>query len=346
MNFFKKLISVLISIVLSFSFVTSIDVYASQKGNTAGNLANGGDAVTSGGWNYYVEDYSIKKSKPDGSNSQTILDSHGSVSSVWGLNIIGDWLYYVKGNTLYKIKTNGTNKKQISKDYVDPYGTVTVYKNWIFYNSYTMNKIKTDGSGRKKLLKNNIDIADFSVSGTWLYYIDYDKGLYKIKHNGKSKKRIKKGSEMQSCQVSNGWIYYTTANGSLYRIKSNGKCNQKLHSNVAFYNVSNNWIYYTSHSKKHEGFYKMKTNGKGSKNLIPNVKAYNIYNGFIYYTYDKKIPHSKNIKPLSYIDPLSINILGDSIYFINSVDHVWYRYRMSTNGKNLKLYWTNYDDEE
>ena len=84
------------------------------------------------------------------------------------------------------------HKKRISKDYIDPYGTVTVYNNWIFYNSYTMNKIKTDGSGRKKLFKNNIDVADFSVSGTWLYYIDYDKGLYKIKHNGKSKKELKK----------------------------------------------------------------------------------------------------------------------------------------------------------
>lgn len=112
-----------------------------------------------------------------------------------------------------------------------------------------------------------------------------------MKTNGKGNKCIKKAKNLQSCQISNGWIYYKTSSSTVCKVKTNGTKNKKIISNVLAYNVNNGWIYYSRYDK---GFYKTKINGTSKKKI-------------------------------SKMNPSIINILGDSIYFINSVNRIWYQ---------------------
>lgn len=166
----------------------------------------------------------------------------------------------------------------------------------------------TDGKKLKKLValdSFNCTLMSFSVSKNWIFYVDLEKGLYKMKLDGTSKKCIKKGINFQECQVLNDWIYYDDGD-NLFMIKSNEK-KEKIASEVLTYSVEDGYIYY---SVRERGTYKIKTDLSEKKKLTKYVAN-------------------------------TINVIDNTIYFTHIDDHATYRMRIGTNGKKLKYDWYN-----
>ncbi|HWQ58524.1 MAG TPA: DUF5050 domain-containing protein [Clostridia bacterium] len=80
---------------------------ANIRGNSPGNLLNGGVAAGQGDWIYFRGSDGIYKMKSDGSKIDRICDAKKASY----INVSGEWLYYWIDNTgTYKIKTNGKDQ--------------------------------------------------------------------------------------------------------------------------------------------------------------------------------------------------------------------------------------------
>ena len=142
-----------IIIVMLIAAVLAVGAYAvikfndeNERGNTVGNIVNGGLAAKQGDWIYYVKDDNrcIYKIRTDGSGRVKINDDNS-----WDVNVIGDWIYYVNDydRCIYKIRTNGRGRVKVNDDESH---SINVVGDWIYYIHYddTRNiyKIRTDGS--------------------------------------------------------------------------------------------------------------------------------------------------------------------------------------------------------
>ena len=98
----------------------------SERGNTVGNIVNGGNVAQKGEWLYYRNTsykYKLYKIRTDGSDKTKLNDDDSKY-----INVVGDWVYYSNCNwseektryrynnyfyTLYKIRTDGTGKQKV-----------------------------------------------------------------------------------------------------------------------------------------------------------------------------------------------------------------------------------------
>ena len=144
------------------------------RGNTTGNIANGGLVAYSEGWIYYSnrEDQGkLYKKREDGSDA-TLLSNNRAVE----INVVGDWVYYNNGNlsnrwgNIYKIRTDGTQEILLNEQ---DSSWVQVVGDWIYYigfdmenNKTSLYKMKTDGSDQRMIVD--------SVVSSFQVYGDFD----------------------------------------------------------------------------------------------------------------------------------------------------------------------------
>lgn len=122
------------------------------RGNTSGNLNNGGLYAKAGEWIYFSnlqDDGKLYKMKADGSGAEKISDDRAHY-----INVIGDDIYYSgNGWNLTKIKTDGT---EMSKICSDDARCINVSGDWVYYSDYSgypikLYRINIDGTGKEKL---------------------------------------------------------------------------------------------------------------------------------------------------------------------------------------------------
>jgi hypothetical protein len=188
-----------------------------ERGNTAGNIINGGYVAQQGEWIYYSDidispshayvhddDQNAKlyKMRPDNSDRTKISDDKCQY-----INVIGDWIFYCNlsdNNKLYKIRANGRDRTKISDDGC---GYINVIGDWIFYcnvsNEYIIYKIKTDGSSRTWL--DGKECASYiNVFGGWVYYYSHANGnICRIRTDGREKIEIINLSD-EDCECDEG----------------------------------------------------------------------------------------------------------------------------------------------
>jgi hypothetical protein len=133
-----------------------------------------------GGWVYAqyaensLENYSLHRMRPDGSNKQKIQHADGLYGSVYH----GGWFYYI--DHLY-----------MSIDYMFP-------------GQYSkLCRMRPDGSERTELAN---DVFSFNVIGEWIYYRS-DYSIYRMKSDGGGKEKI-----IDNCSnylITNGYIFAT-----------------------------------------------------------------------------------------------------------------------------------------
>lgn len=206
---------------------------------------------------YYLDakEDSIVKIKENGKNKETIVKNVDKSP----ITVTNNWIYYFDNSCLHRINIKGENKKILSKKYIENY---QVIDDWIYYSyindgHYVIAKMKTDGDKGSKL---NTEAGKiFFVKDKEIYYIyeNYKEEkyeLYKMKTNGKSKKKIADINETIDLNIVNfteNDVYYVKKNENLesaiYKMDLKGKKETKI-TDIKGYttsiNVQGDWIYY------------------------------------------------------------------------------------------------------
>ena len=264
-----------------------------QRGNTVGNIVNGGLVAEHNGWIYYritimtgwaTTDGATYKVRSDGSKHDP-LNTHSYISDI---NVVDDWIYYSNiydFSSTYKVRTDGNDPVKINND--DALG-LNVVGDWIYYLNYSdddgshrrdnrIYKIRTDGRERTKLTDTHS--LYLNVVDDWIYFsnLDDEYNIYKIRTDGSEKTKVN-NDYSKYINVIGDWIYY--CNGSdgfaIYKIRTDGSERTKLSDDIpGTLNVYEGWIYYTNR-EDNDTIYKLRTDGKG-RMQINNERTRNIY---------------------------------------------------------------------
>ncbi len=266
------------------------------RGNTPGNITNGGLMALQGQWLYFNGYYLMKKNLSSG---VVIKVSDDKASYI---NIIGDWIYYTTGKENYsmvKVRTDGTGRTILSGDqaeYMNVVGDRIYYANFSSYvKLYTM---RLDGTDRRKVSRYSDEISFWVNAFTdWIYYVnifgnpdDYKeldnediehlmmtKGIYRIRPDGSNAVQLN-NFDADFMNVSNGWIYFINSDDAdyIYKMKTDGSEQQVIAEEGASHlNVSGDFIYYCNNSDKSR-IYRMQLDGSDQKCLSEKF-AFQIY---------------------------------------------------------------------
>ena len=233
-------------------------------------------------WIYFSSERGINKICTDGSNPTKLSSKPGIF-----LSVINDWVYFLGckyGNLdlegidgLYKMKIDGSELTNLFDDIIY---TMSVAGEWIYYladnesgesEEVGLYKITTDGT-EKTLISNDVSVLYSYVmviaSEDWLYYLDNEEYLCKIKTDGSGKEKLVKVDYPEWFNVGGEWIYYTDWDGSsdnLYKMRTDGSGRTKiLKEECQVINVVGDWIYYLSESDE---FYRIRTDGSGKEKV-------------------------------------------------------------------------------
>ncbi|UNC91096.1 DUF5050 domain-containing protein [Candidatus Contubernalis alkaliaceticus] len=255
------------------SKLQSTDLFAkeSKRGNTAGNIVNGGTAAQLDDWIYYGNfhdeagfyEAGFYKIKTDGSG-RTKLSS----DKPYFINVVGDWIYYCTKNEkgIYRIKTDGSGRTRFLEEEAC---CVSVSGDWIYYSnlddSRRIYKVRTDGSELTRL--NDDKSYGINVVNDWVYY-DSD-GINKIRTDGSERARLIEDHPI-CINVVDDWVYYINKDDGdkIYKIKTDGSERSRINNDHSwFINVKDDWIYYSNSDDEHF-LYKIRTDGSARSRLI------------------------------------------------------------------------------
>lgn len=113
-------------------------------------------------------------------------------------------------------------------------------------------KIGINGANKTKLLNENI--REWIVLEQWIYYIDEQNKLYRVKTDGGSK-QILVSEFVNSFNISKDYIFYQGFRG-IYRVSLNGENKKTLADKKEYWGslclVSDTLLYYKSESRGSE----------------------------------------------------------------------------------------------
>lgn len=202
-------------------------------------------------------------------------------------------------------------------------------------------------------LSGNLNNRGFSVrDGNYVYYLGFEEnetdGIYRVKTNGKNKKKISDDYGLY-LNISGNYLYYLETSENNYnsynivKMKTNGQDKELIVEGVdtSKITVINNWVYYF----KNYQLYRVKTNGK-SKEQISNrsMENYEVIGDFIYYSYmndgkyviAKMKTNGENVTRIDTEASKTFFVNKNNIYYIRqNVDTNSYElYRIKTNGES------------
>lgn len=271
-------------------------------GNTSGNQANGGLVAVQGEWVYFLlKDFPYEYSNLICKrNIDETEETYWRTNADFNLNVVGNWIYY------YDI------------------------------NSFRMCKEQTNGDGNYEEIS-NIDLGiDSQVVGDWIYYNSENRdGFYKIRTDGKRKKRIMKKDSCYLFYVDSKKIFFTSHfmsadSQGLYSVDINGKGKTLLVpaniGDIACLNVDEDWVYYINFSSipdnKNLGVWKVRKDGTEKTKITEDIGTINVADGWVYYANSNdnnslyKIRTDGTEKTKLHSDTTDqINIAGEWIYY-------------------------------
>lgn len=286
-------------IVYGYNEFVNLTLNVMERGNSCGNLVNGGYTAVKDEWVYYSDiNYSngaLYKKKPDGTGRVKLSDDSAAY-----INIVGDWLYYVNQNDkiIYKIKTDGTGRASIGPDKAD---SITVIGEYIYYKDFSTGyfyRMKTDGSGKLCLISESASCIN--VNGRWIYYLDHYWQIKKVGIDGSSPE-LMSSLEADNLIYDGGYLYYIALDTSpVHKMKDDGTGDTLLSGNNAYrFNLDSQHIYYSVVNEPSQGYsiYSMMKDGSGETKLDNtsavgwiNINGSNIF----YLTGENQIYKMKN----------------------------------------------------
>jgi hypothetical protein len=296
------------------------------RGNTSGNIKNGGYATMQGDWIYYAGSDGIYRMKQDGSGSKKICDDKAMY-----LNVQGEWLYYknmTKGDDGYekgfKIKTNGSGRTLFLDRKAD---FLTIIDDAVYTcalgddGEFRLHGVKQDGT---ELAKVKTKFALVSVLVDEQCFIGKEKwgsGIFMYLMDGSEIDILKLfGGVMatgtpQVLGIEDGWIYLfqeavMSASGiesRLSRVRTDGNSLEKLDGPRYFAdaNFSDGWVYF-AHSFEDKTLCRARLDGT-DETVLSSAAAANI------------------------------QVVGDWVFYKCTEDSKWYRIKTDgTEKTNLE----------
>lgn len=270
----------------------------SERGNSIGNISNGGLVAQSGDWIYYQhtnDGFKLYKMRADGSEKTKLNDNIS-----YCINVVEDWIYYINNSDIdasqciYKMRTDGSENTKLNDSMSED---INVIGDWIYYKKYCGNgdwklhKLAVDGS--QEIMLYDRAISDFCVTNDWIYFTDYEGGgdysLCKIRTNGSGKTKLI-NEYAYDINIEGDWIYYTIGgleDKVIRKIRTDGTDETKVNRDGSFYmNVIGGWIYYSNWNDGNK-LYKIRTDGSQNTKLTDD-ECVNIHiiDDWIYYTID------------------------------------------------------------
>ena len=263
------------------------------RGNSVGNIANGGFVASQGDWIYYCKEYDegLFKMRSDGSGKQKIGKDSASY-----INVKGDWLYFCNdadGGKLFRMRSDGSERKKLSNEKSI---FATLVGDWIYYiaignqrEDSGIIKVRVDGSGRKKL--SGTICWGLCVSQNQIYYInmeDQDK-LYCMSTEGNNVRKLDIILDVDNCcsyNVVNDFVFFTDAEKlcKMYKMQIDGKVRQIINEDYcSSINVVDSWVYYANEDDD-KFIYKVRTDGSGRKKITDETcSRFFVAGDWIYY---------------------------------------------------------------
>lgn len=294
-------------------------------------------------------------------------------------NLKNDGFLVGKGNTAYLSSTIITASNETTKGLIEvtPKNTtkvideseyvksVNLYKGNLYYLSinktstgkYTRQVVKIKPNGEKKeVLVDNIETTSIgndtlNVNDGWVYFLNADSELEKVKISNKDKRQPVSAEEKVSYfQISGKYIYYTTTDDEFKRMKKDGSSKEKIGNGIDSFQIVGKYVYYISKADKTLMKKNLDDNDEGEVVIEKKVQAFNIYEKTIYYAvnenngegeqalYKVKLNGNKNEKIVDLSSAnVEIGIAGKWIYYTDKVDNSPYYYaiyRVQANGEN------------
>jgi hypothetical protein len=261
-----------------------------KRGNTPGNIINGGTVTVQGQWLYHSIvglGMSIDKSRRDRFDQYMLCNEYCSY-----INVVGDWIYYIndsEGGIICKGKsTEFFFKGTVFSD--DNARDLSVVGDWIYYRNWgkKLFKMRTDGTGRQKLGDHKCD--SINVIGDFIYYSNLSDGakIYKMRTDGTNVQKLN-NDKSEYVNVTDDFVYYSNRNllsgKKLYRMRTDGSDVQKLNDDASSYlNVDGGFVYYIN-GNDGDKIYRIRTDGSGRQRLN-NAKSWkiNIADDWIYHS--------------------------------------------------------------
>ncbi|WP_080833658.1 DUF5050 domain-containing protein [Cohnella massiliensis] len=168
-------------------------------------------------------------------------------------------------------------------------GSVATQGDWIYYanryaDSGVLYKVKKDGSD-KTVLDERAGNKSINVVGDWIYYIDQDFKVVKIRTDGGNKKVLPVSAS--KILVIGDWIFTVTSSYeklSVDRMTKDGLQRKTLCSNCDIVDAVGDWVYLAIDGEN-EGLYKFKSDGSG-KQL---VQEFNVMISGVQIAYQNKL---------------------------------------------------------
>ncbi|MCP1144551.1 DUF5050 domain-containing protein [Lysinibacillus endophyticus] len=226
---------------------------------------------------------------------------------------------------IYKISRDLKSQKLIREG---NFNNLYTYGNSLIaysFDEFVLQQIALDGSIIREYPE--IDTNEFVIDGDYIYYHKYEKGLYRMKVNGKDNQLLyKPKGYVSEFTVNNGWLYF-----AYY-----ANVNPNSFEEPTLFNLS-----------------KIKISNPSKETVllknVANVDSLVVDGGFIYAVVHKNVDNldryiykmdynGKNLKRISPIESSGTFFVGGkNIYFTdNTRNDIRYMYRMTTDGKGLK----------
>jgi hypothetical protein len=246
------------------------------RGNTNGNIVNGGNIAFDGDRIYYSSvsgGWTLHASRPDGRGRVKLCDDYAVY-----INVVGDTVYYVNNSDegkVYSIKTDGTGRQKLCDDtatYVNVVGQTIYYSN--SSDGGSLYRMGIDGSGRSQIVR--FSAANINVVGDTVYYCWLDPGAYdfgweicSVMTNGRNKKQVGiVPTPAYNLVVAEGRVYYTdTYDRTLLSMNLDGSDALRLvGAAVTYINVVGDRLYFAAFGD-FTGFYSIDLGG-GDRRVV------------------------------------------------------------------------------
>lgn len=153
-------------------------------GNTYGNLANAGFALTEEDYIFYISPTGIYRDSVSGGQLRQITEAGGSY-----LNFGSGWLYYLDGDGyIQKVTIDGKTGWQLCEQTA---AYLALAGNWLYYveaeESARLYRLRVDGTGREQLT--DYPILEICPYEGWLYCAGFS-DFFRIRPDGTAREEL------------------------------------------------------------------------------------------------------------------------------------------------------------
>lgn len=244
-----------------------------QRGNSTGNIVNGGLVASSGGWVYYrseADGWKLYKSLPDGSEKVKICDDMPSE-----INVVDEYVYYANfsdGLSLYRIKADGTGRAKLFDGWAE---SLNIVDGWAYFarraDAATGNRIckmRLDGSELTELA--DVYAGELSAGEDAIFFTAFNDSTHVIHRMNRDGAGVEPLNRVYShfVNVQDGWLYFwNVESGRVHKMKTDGTESKSVNAEMSDYvNVDGEWIYYVA-TMDGGNICRIRTDGTGRQKL-------------------------------------------------------------------------------